>query len=507
MVLEEKTTDDETIYRTGTIKKWASEVTLKFEQSKKEVKNKSIKPYWNKEKEQISNKLWLPKKMNIFPSKKGWFSIDKHQTEHQRKFNLNKFSLPESLEDTPSKPTIKTLKIRLFPDEEQKILLQTQLDQYKWYYNHALNVLKAHYGSSLIEEKKITNITLRKIVKQYTHIEKKDGDKILKSVKHIEGQNKMFKPEWWSKVPERLPRGAIYKLVGNVNSALSNYHAGNISKFDLKHRSKNNPTAYLLYEDKGFPADIRQIKSNYWFRTEKYGRKNVSFQEIFNSTQKRGCEIIYEKHTDRYFLHYPVDYDWYHSDDRRTDNSQAGSKGRVIALDPGIRKFLVGYDPRGKITYVGQDAKYRLIKLLLEIDQCKDKKKRFILWKRVKNLITDLHWKTVKYLTVHYDTVLLPEFRVSEMVVKKNLSKMTKRLMNMFSFYSFKQKLKQRFSAYDNKEVIIVDESYTSCTCGRCGQYNNVKGQETYSCSKCNLVIDRDISGARNILIKNLTLR
>jgi transposase len=57
------------------------------------------------------------------------------------------------------------------------------------------------------------------------------------------------------------------------------------------------------------------------------------------------------------------------------------------------------------------------------------------------------------------------------------------------------------------KKLIIVDESYTSCTCGVCGIINNTKGKEVFDCSNCLLSIDRDATGSRNILIKNTTLR
>jgi putative transposase len=58
-----------------------------------------------------------------------------------------------------------------------------------------------------------------------------------------------------------------------------------------------------------------------------------------------------------------------------------------------------------------------------------------------------------------------------------------------------------------NKKLIIVDESYTSCTCGQCGHINNIKGNEVFKCSKCYLKIDRDAGGSRNILLKNLKLQ
>lgn len=57
------------------------------------------------------------------------------------------------------------------------------------------------------------------------------------------------------------------------------------------------------------------------------------------------------------------------------------------------------------------------------------------------------------------------------------------------------------------KKLLIVEESYTSCTCGVCGEINRIGGKEIYLCKKCGLEIVRDVTGAKNILIKNLTLR
>jgi transposase len=89
--------------------------------------------------------------------------------------------------------------------------------------------------------------------------------------------------------------------------------------------------------------------------------------------------------------------------------------------------------------------------------------------------------------------------------VGKKMSKMTKRLLYMFSFFSFKLKLKYKCETY-NKKLVIVDESFTSKTCGNCGCLNDVGGSEWYTCDKgCRMEIDRDVNGARNILLKNIT--
>jgi len=51
-------------------------------------------------------------------------------------------------------------------------------------------------------------------------------------------------------------------------------------------------------------------------------------------------------------------------------------------------------------------------------------------------------------------------------------------------------------------EVKIVTEEYTSKCC-RCGILSDNYTNRIKSCSNCNLKIDRDINGSRNILIKN----
>ena len=52
--------------------------------------------------------------------------------------------------------------------------------------------------------------------------------------------------------------------------------------------------------------------------------------------------------------------------------------------------------------------------------------------------------------------------------------------------------------------VKIVDESYTSKTCGVDGYINFLLGsKEVFICPKCGLVIDRDLHASRNIYLKN----
>ena len=53
-------------------------------------------------------------------------------------------------------------------------------------------------------------------------------------------------------------------------------------------------------------------------------------------------------------------------------------------------------------------------------------------------------------------------------------------------------------------EIVLWTEEYTSKTYGHCGALNNVGSRDIFSCNKCNIIIDRDVNGARNIAIKRL---
>lgn len=499
------------------------------------LKEKDFKPYWNQQSEAVSKKLWLPTKIDsvdsvlscskqssVHPMGKSWFSIEK---KHPPRKSSSKISLPSSLyshrgctdcEVTPSRNSsskqLKTMKFRAFPTEEQKRAIQEGCNQYRWYYNASLTIVKLEYARQnkvLEEEKELFYSRVRDgIVSKYRYEEKVVDNIIEQNFVYDENNKERLRPEW---IPDRgttrTQRGAIEKLVWNFNSALSLKQNGYIKNFKMKPIRKKDETNqdYIHFEDKNFPVYLKQIKSYYWYRDKNKKRVRISFQDVFLSTKQRGIEVFHEKQTDRYFIHYPVEINWFPSSDQRIDKQDVLFKegNRLIALDPGVRKFMVGYDPRGTVVFFGEGACKQLTALLMDVDNTETKKESFFLWKRIKNMVTEMHNKVIHYLIENYDMILLPDFRILGMVRKKNLSRQTKRLLYMFSFHKFKERLTYQCKRY-GKDLLIVDESYTSKTCGCCGILNDVQGCEIYKCGTCGLFVDRDVNGSRNILIKNI---
>jgi len=617
--------------------------------SEEDIKNDKIIPFWNDSKANISNSIWMPSKLDITTSiilqnKKenfysninhSWFSIDeKSCSDNNLNFNIPDFSFSKSLDPMVNKPKLKTLVILLKPSEEEKVMLDLYLNQYRWYYNAGITIIYKSYGEKNIKnhtiksdfEQKAKNpkheityddlvlelkekelnrkikfledviISLEKkeseakrlitnkdlfegdeiqenivktsskeevkenkktiqnklktlsegdIVKEnkgaaysfeeitpdtevkynsrhirdnllckYKYVEtestNEDGTKIInKDIIFNPDQKEVIRPPWWEEgqVPGRIPRGALDKVVSSLNSAVSNYKAGNNDGFKMRYKSVND-NQYCHFEDKGYPQGLLKIKSQYWYteikkknNVNQKKRKRISFKKIVDmNTSKKGLEIIYEKTTGRYFIHYPVVTDWYPEDDKRFHHQGMFTfKGkRIISLDPGIRKFMVGYDPQGKIILIGEGVSSKILELYGTDDPDK--------FRKIKNHVKELHHKTINYLIKNYDTILLPEFNTSQMLKGKNLSRMTKYTMQALSFYAFKQRLKYKCALY-GKELIIVNESYTSCTCTGCGFINSKSSKEVLTCERCTLTLDRDIKGSRNIFIKNSILR
>lgn len=196
------------------------------------------------------------------------------------------------------------------------------------------------------------------------------------------------------------------------------------------------------------------------------------------------------------------------------------TQNKVIALDPGVRTFLTGYDGE-TVLEIGKGDIERIIRLCFHLDklisrayqkQVKSKQRRSLLRAssririKIRNLVDELHRQVANYLVGNYKVVFIPTFETSEMVVKsrRRINAKSVRSMLTWSHYRFKQLLT---SMSDRHGVIIVEtnEAYTSKTCGKCGHvHTKLGGNKVFKCPECGYVTDRDANGAFNIMLKAL---
>lgn len=127
---------------------------------------------------------------------------------------------------------------------------------------------------------------------------------------------------------------------------------------------------------------------------------------------------------------------------------------------------------------------------------------------KIKDLAKDLHYKVAKFLVMNYNEIMLPKFETSKMMTKKGgrrkINNKAARSMACWSHYKFRQRLLMKAEQTTWCKVRIVDEAYTSKTCGHCGNLKmNLGRAKVFRCEECKVVMDRDVNGARNIYLRN----
>jgi len=219
---------------------------------------------------------------------------------------------------------------------------------------------------------------------------------------------------------------------------------------------------------------------------------------------KVGCKLHYNKRTRRCTLHIPNIAKYNKLENDRT----------IASLDPGVRCFMTAITDN-EVLKIGDNVYSRIKSLLIRIDvinrkwkrgKMKTKKKKKWLDRlnsKITHIVDDLHWKTIDYLLLRYNNIVIGDMSAKSISCKKrsNLRKMVKRVAYAMSFYKFRQRLKNKCIKH-RIGFEVKDEHYTSKCCSKCGNYKrNLGSSKVYECLKCKIVMDRDVNGARNIFM------
>ena len=124
---------------------------------------------------------------------------------------------------------------------------------------------------------------------------------------------------------------------------------------------------------------------------------------------------------------------------------------------------------------------------------------------RIGNLTDELHHQAARWLVDNFDVILLPTFETSDMArrgARKLRSKSVRSLLT-YAHYRFQKFL--TWKAWQvGKELMLVNEAYTSKTCSWSGEIiPNLGGRRAVAGSD-GVRVDRDINGARGIFLRTL---
>ncbi len=311
--------------------------------------------------------------------------------------------------------------------------------------------------------------------------------------------------EWLLETPKEIRARAVFEGYTRWKTGCQQVKNKTIKFFNLGYKDKH-------YQDRnGWTIDIQKQSITKKDNKTVYIYKRITNGEEFSLCEPVGINIDHDCkiHFDGidYFLIIP--YKEEKEVVREVDNG-------VISLDPGVRTFLSGVDHE-KAIEIGNGSGTTMFRLLRQMDKLisrvsksKGKKKHKLqiqiksIKKHIKNKQEELHKKTSTWLCKQYSNIVIPQFGSKDMVKKKDRKLRTKtvRSMCILGHGKFLERLKIKAKQWGTN-VIIVDERYTSKTCGACG---NVKTKhftsKTYKCEKCEVCIDRDTNGAINIFKK-----
>ena len=334
---------------------------------------------------------------------------------------------------------------------------------------------------------------------------------------------------WQIETPYDTRQLAIQEAITALKAAITNKKRGNIAHFQLGYKSRKMPKQVFCVDSaaikkvmkkakpvkkgKGKKSKTQPVSGHAWLQMfpsrlgpHKYIRVRKRALKGLPDTFERDCKIM--KYGKEYYLLYTFDKDIRVAETEKED---------LLALDPGVRTFQTGYSPSGLVMKCGE-RQSALIRVLHErLDGLRSlRSKAFQKRKqrlrntclrvehKIFNTIENLHNHTASHISKHFKAVLLPSFGTSVMQKGTTLASTTKRDLWTLSHYKFQQKL-IGLCNQQGTTLYIVEEDFTTKTCGTCGMLQDVGKTKIFQCRSCEYKQDRDVHGARNILLKHLT--
>ena len=375
----------------------------------------------------------------------------------------------------------KGIRARLYPTEEQEVLINKTIGCCRFVHNQTLSDCKQSYEQTQhfpVKNERITNL-----------VQLKDEFEFLKEV----------------------DSAALQQSVRDFSVSLDNFYKNRsyfgFPKFKFKHSLKQSyRTPY-----NGGNADVLDNKH---IKLPKLGRvKTKRFDmpeayKIFNITVEKTA-------TGKYYASICIE----------TEVQPLPKTGKQVGFDLGLKDLLIGSDgtryERPKFTYAFKDKltqeqrklskmRTKLERVNANLDECKNyqkqKHKVAKLHEHIANCTKDFNHKLSIELVRNYDFIAMEDLNVEGMKQNHKLAYSISdvRWSQLLNFIRYK-------CLWYGKEFRQVDRFYASskiCSC--CGTYHkgivNSLSIREWICPDCGAHHDRDVNAAKNILNQALSV-
>jgi IS605 OrfB family transposase len=309
--------------------------------------------------------------------------------------------------------------------------------------------------------------------------------------------------------PKEIRANAVQSICDAYKGAFTNLRNGNIKFFKMKYKKKKDPrqTIELAPSIISLKHGVLKILPK-TFKDDcilKISKKNM--KKHINLTIENNVDIV--RQNGQYFIHILKTLD--------SKENETSEEYTICGIDPGLRTFATSYSystpANGQVSnlYI-RDYNHR-IDLLKKLNKKKSdiiksqrsvrKKKYNKIERKKKNVVDCLHWDSINHVLKNNDIVFYGDIK-SQDIVKGCKNKTLNQDFNDLKFHIFKTRLSYKASVLQ-KQVIVMNESYTTKTCSSCGIMNeNVGSKKTFHCPSCSLHTGRDLNASKNILMKGL---
>ena len=451
-----------------------------------------------------SENFWFPdlKQEKKSIESNSWFDILKCENPVK---NVN-----DEYIDICKGTVVRSRKIFIYPNDEQKKTLQKWFNDYIDIYNKTNEFIK----SKIFKDDEIVDENLKFV--NFRDIR----DKQMKEYKEELVKN--------TKINKHLLDEAIKNNVAMYKSCISNKKNKNIKTFRVRPLSKEKRRKNLHIETNL----ISKIEKNNSFCSSILG--DMKTEDDFKLKNIKHTFILqYDKYYNKYYILVPFDIKKVdnisdiknkvpttNKERRRYLKLSKNNKGNRIktkskcAIDPGIRTAYTLYS-KNETLEIGNKIKSTLKPFFNKIDNTNSTKdtnkiseKKYNkcitrIYTKMHNKIKDMHWKTSNYLCKHFSTICIGKISTSNIVnnEKSNIKEITKRELYALSHYKFRQILEHQCEKF-NCEYKEINEYETSKRCHKCNKINNVGSSKIYTCDVCKISLDRDVNASINIYKK-----
>ena len=370
----------------------------------------------------------------------------------------------------------RAFKFRLYPNKEQKILINKTFGCSRFVYNYYLSKIKNS-----------------KYINAYTNI-----SDYVNNLKYIY--------PFLQEVDSIIIRKSIFHLDDNIKKCYKNHFGYPKCKNKFDRNSYSTDAIYRDYKDKTY-CNIELDLINRKIKLPKLKWISIrGYRNIKDINGKIKNVTISREITGKYYVSVVFDMP-------DIINKELVPRN-IIGIDIGIKKLLTLSDG---VTFDNNKYILKYEKRIKRLQRCLSRKERksnnyykykekiSILYSKLKNARKYYLHNITKKITDEYDIITCENLDTKNMIMRKKLSK-------NITDASFSEILRQLAykSNYKNKYFYQIDEYYPSSQkCNHCGnidkRYKDIK-ERTYKCTKCGNVIDRDLNASLNICYEGLKL-